>query len=215
MTSGCALHIALADIVAPGFRVGSVQVLLDHRIQHAFRRQDEVDSITARACATGKRRDVVRHALHLLAGVRRGNRQAHLPHDRQIDDVVADIGEFFQGAALRGKNLLYRFHLVRLALVDVLDPQVMRAHGNRLRHTFGDETELQPRKPSKRHAESIVRVEAFDLDTFAVGLRNDRNVAVGKDAVDVEKKDLDVTCALDSSVVGHQENDTGAASGTQ
>ena len=53
----------------------------------------------------------------------------------------------------------------------------------------------QAAEAGERDAEAVVRGEAFDLDAAAIGLRNDGDVSVGEDAVDVEDEDLDVAGA--------------------
>ena len=169
--------------------------MLDGFFKHAAGGEDEVDGIASGALSAGKRRDVVCRALYLRARVGGRDGEADFAHDGKVDDVVAYVGEFVEGAAFGGENLVDGFHLVRLALVDVFDAEVMRADGDGLRLALGDEAELEAGEAGERYAETIVRVEAFDFDTFAVGSGHDGDVAVGEDAVDVEEEDFDAAGA--------------------
>ncbi len=132
---------------------------------------------------------------HLRTGIGGGDGEAAETQDRQVDDVVADIAELVGGDFGLGEDLLEGFEFVRLPLVDELHLQVAHAQGDGLALAFGDDAGAQAAEPGKRDAEAIVCTEAFDLDAGAVGLRNDSDVAVGQDAVDVEDEHFDVACA--------------------
>ena len=62
-------------------------------------------------------------------------------------------------------------HLVGLALVDELEPEVLRADGDGGGFALGDKADAQAAEASEGDAEAVVGGEAFDFEAgvFAVG----------------------------------------------
>ncbi len=81
--------------------------------------------------------------LGLRAGIGGGDGEAYFAHDREVDDVVADVGDLVESAAFSGDDLVESVDLVRLALVDVVDLEVAGADGDNLRISLGDKANLE------------------------------------------------------------------------
>ena len=180
------LHIAGADVAGLGGGVVGVEVLLDDSVERALGSQDELNCVAAGTLSPWQWGNPVSRLLDLRAGVGRGNAQPAEAQDGQIDDVVANIAELVGGDLRLGENLLEGFQLVGLTLVDELHLEVAHAKGDGLALTLGNDAGAQAAEARKRDAETVVRGEALDLDARAVRLRNDGDVAVGQDAIDVE-----------------------------
>ena len=82
-----------------------------------------------------------------------------------------------------------------LALVDELELEVVGADGDGLGLALGDDADAEAAETGEGDAEAIVGGEAFGLDSVAVGVGDDEDLAVGEDAVDVEDEDFDVFSA--------------------
>ncbi len=82
--------------------------------------------------------DVVRLRLHFGARVRHRDGQPAAAHHRQVNDVVADVGDL-AGRALRGgEEFVERGGLVHDALAYEVNAQVARAQRHRLGDAFGN-----------------------------------------------------------------------------
>src|SRR5262249_62320232 len=73
-------------------RTPRLQVLLNNPIQRSLRPQNEFDGVTERAMPTALVGDEVCLIFARLARVGDGNRQAAMPHNRQVDYIVAYKG---------------------------------------------------------------------------------------------------------------------------
>src|SRR5581483_2849709 len=83
---------------------------------------------------------------------------------------------------------------VVLALIHMLNAQIARANRYHLRDALCNPSHLQPRNMRQRNAHAVVRGEALYLDARKlrrVCVRNNRDTAVGENAVNVEQQYLD------------------------
>ncbi len=69
---------------------------LDGLFEDAFGGEDELDRVAGCAVAAFVRRDVVSGSFDLFAGVGDGDGESADAHDGQVDDVVADVGDFVE-----------------------------------------------------------------------------------------------------------------------
>ncbi len=173
-----------------------------------MRLQDEVDRIAAGALAPGAGSDVVGHRFDLFAGVGNGNRQSADAQYGQVDHVVTDVGDLVEGERPLLHDLADGLNLVVLAHEDVLHTQGTGTLGDGFGGPLGDDSGMDTTDPGKRNAYPIVGVEPFGFkDLFrpgwCIGLRlagggfgKGPDLAIGKDAVDVEKDQADAAGAL-------------------
>jgi hypothetical protein len=197
------LHIAGTDVGGFGFGVVGVEVSLDGGVEQALCGEDEVDGVSACALAAGEWRDVVGDGFDLGAGVGGGDGKADDAEDREVDDVVADVGDLVEGAAFIRDDLVKGVALVVLALVDVVDLEIAGADGDDARVALGDEADLETSEAGHGDAHAIVGVEGFDFSAGEVvrigggdGVGDDDDIAVGEDAVDVVEEDFDAAGAV-------------------
>jgi len=87
------LHVTLAYVGGGGCFIGFVEVLLDYFFEGALGGEDEVDGVAAATEAAGIRGDVMGGGFDLFAGVGGGDGETALTHNREVDDVVADVSE--------------------------------------------------------------------------------------------------------------------------
>ena len=186
--------------------------MLDGGREDAAGVEDEIDGVASGTVAAGVGSDVVGGGFGLRAGVGDGDRETDLAHDGQVDDVVADVGDFFEGAVFGGHDLRDGVHFIGLALVDVVDLEVAGADGYDRRLALGDEADLEAGEAGDADAHAVVRGETLDLGCVAVGAaverRDDGDVAVGEDAVDVVEEDFDAAGAVFRGEIGHNADDT-------
>ena len=151
-------------------------------------------------CAAAVGGDVVRGGFGLRSRVGGGDGEAYFAHDGEVDDVVAYVGDLVEGAVFGGEDFVERVDLVGLALVDVVDLEVAGADGYDLRVALGDEADFEAGEAGDADAHAVVGGEGFDLGGVAVGVavegRDDGDVAVGEDAVDVVEEDFDAAGAV-------------------
>src|SRR5580704_11788487 len=93
------LHIAYANVGRRRGIAGFIEVLLDNFFERALSGENEVDRVASGSEASGVRSDVVSHGFDFLAGVGRGDCEPALPHDRQVNDIVADITKLIERCA--------------------------------------------------------------------------------------------------------------------
>ena len=175
--------------------LSSSRYCFDDLVEDALGVEDEVDGVAAGSVAAGVGGDVVGHGFDLGAGVGGGDGEAAGAHDGEVDDVVADVGEFVDGDAGEGEDLADGVHLVGLALVDELQLEVAGADGYGLGLALGDDADADAGEASEGDAEAVVGGEAFDFDAlcFGAGAVGDYDdLAVGEDAVYVEDEDFDL-----------------------
>jgi len=188
-------------------------------IEDTFGFKDELNCVTAGAVAAAIGSDVVRFLLDAITGVGGGDGEADFAHDGQIDDVIADIADFFERYAFLLANFANGTHLERLALIDEFKAEVVGAGGDGFALALGDDAALHAAEAGQRYAESVMGAvafgfdERFGLDTEAdvamtlggVGgaFRSRRRVAgnepegaVSEDAVYVEEDDFDFAGAV-------------------
>lgn len=186
------LHVADANIGGRRGIAGFVEVLLDDFFERALGSEDEVDRVAAGSEASGVGCNVVGHRFDFLACVGSGDGESALPHDWQVNNIVADITELVERRPGFGKDVIDRVHLVGLSLIDELKLKVVGANSNGARVPLGDDTDPQSTQTSKRDAEAIVGGETLGLDPIAFGVGNDENLAVGENAIYIEDKDFNV-----------------------
>ena len=83
--------------------------------------EDVFDGVAGRAVSTTVIDYYVRSLANFFAPVGHGDCKAYPTHYREIDDVVADIRDFFNRDALGSENFLEREELVILSEKDVVD----------------------------------------------------------------------------------------------
>ena len=115
-------------------------------------------------------RDVVSGGLGLQAGVGGGNGEAADTHDGQVDHVVAHVGELVEGDVGFGEDVADSVHLVRLPLVDELEPQVPGADGDSGGLALGDDADAQATEAREGDAEAVVGGEALDLQAILLAV---------------------------------------------
>jgi hypothetical protein len=114
------LHVAYANIGGRRGIAGLVEVLLDDFFERALGSEDEVDRVAAGSEASRVGRNVVGHRFDFLACVGSGDSEPALPHNRQVNDIIADITELVERRPGFGEDVTDGIHLVGLALVDEL-----------------------------------------------------------------------------------------------
>ena len=161
------------------------------------------------------RRDPVGLQLDVVARVGHCDGETALAHHRQVDDVVADIGDFVEADLLLLHHFAHGFHLVRLAHVDVLEAQIAGPERDGFGDALGDDGALQSGELGQRDPCAIVRVEPLGLDhtlrgdavtALAIHLRGvvggrcagrrsreDPDAAVGQHAIHVKNDQLDAS----------------------
>jgi len=134
----------------------------------------------------------VSHGFDFFAGVGRGDGEPALPHDRQVNNIVADITELVERCASFSEDVVDGIHFVGLALVNELELQIVGADSDGTGVAFGDDADPQTAQTSQRDPEAVVGGEALGLDPIAFSVGNDEDLAVGENAIYVEDEDFDV-----------------------
>src|SRR5690606_1975176 len=140
------------------------------------------------------------HAVGMLAdegiGAGHGHAQADPANDRQVRQVVAQVGDFGVVEAQLGKQLVQYDQLVFAALVKVLDAEVLRTSFDDGRLAPADDRRAYARVDQHLDAMPIQRVEGLEL--AAVG--KEVKPAVGEYAIDIEYRQADIAGALQKLV---------------
>ncbi len=180
-----------------------------------MRFEDVLDCVAESAVAAAVRCDVVRIAFDLIAGVSYGDRQAAIPHDRKIDHVVTDECDLSRLDPFLNDDFAKDAELVLNALVNVFEFQVAGAQGNRFGDALGDQSGFDSSEASQRNRRAVMGVKSLRFDvslamepkpafTAMLGglllnrllrLRRggeDKQLAVSKDAVDIEQQEFDL-----------------------
>lgn len=123
-----------------------------------------------------------------VMGVIDRNRQADPCHDRQIDHIVADIGDMLGVDTRILQNTLERRQLVAMALKDQIDPEVLHPVADNLRAAAGDDRDAHTVILQHAHAVPIAGMERLVL--FA--MITEKQAAVGEHTIDVENDELDL-----------------------
>jgi hypothetical protein len=198
LAEGGDLH-TVADVGGGDGGAIGLEELLDDAVERALGGKDEVDGIAAGAVTAGGRGDVLGGGFGLGTGVRGSDGEADLTHHAEIDDVVADVGDLVEGDVGLGHNVGNCGHLVVLALVDELEPEVVGADGDGAGLALGDDADTEASETGEGDAEAIVGAEALELEAVGVGsggLGDEVELAVGEDTVDVEDEDFDFAGAV-------------------
>jgi hypothetical protein len=186
------LHVAYANIGGRRGVAGFVEVLLDDFFEGALGCENKVDRVAASSETSRVGRNVVGHRFDFPACVGSGDGETTLPHDWQVNDIVADITELVDRRPGFGEDVIDGVHLVGLALVDELEFKVVGADSNRARVPLGYDADPQPPQTSKGDAKAVVGGKTLGLDPIAFGVGNDENLTVGENAIYVEDEDFDV-----------------------
>jgi hypothetical protein len=72
----------------------------------------------------------VRGCFYVNAGVCYSNRQPARAHHGKIDNVVADVGNFFERQIFLFHDLAHGIQFMRLTHVDIFKPKVACSQGN-------------------------------------------------------------------------------------
>ena len=176
--------------------------------------EKEFDCIPEGAFAAGVWGRVVGLPFHLGAGVLGGDRQSSVAHCRQIDDVVTDKCGFVEPESGFLDDLPEGRSLVVDTLEDKFQFQVAGPESDGFREAFGDQAGTKATKPRERNGDSIVSMEALELDRTLcaklcvllrfVVLRQEIHFAVCEDSVNIEEQELDFTGTCLSGNFGHR-----------
>lgn len=195
-----ALHATRADVGCGCGGIFGVEEGGDGGVELALGCEDEVDGIAAGSVASGVGGDVVGGCFGLQAGVGGGDGKAAGAHHGKVDDVVTDVSELVEGDAGAPENVVDGFHLVGLALVDELKPEVAGADGDGGGFALGDNADTQTAEAREGDTEAVVCGEALEFEAVllavGVGLGEEEELAVGENAVYVEDEDFDVAGAV-------------------
>ena len=173
-------------------------------LQQTLGFEDELDRIASCAVAAPVRGHVMRLGFHLLPRIGHGYGQAARAHHRQVDHVIAHVSNLVEGDAFLRHNLAYRLHLEGLALIDEFELQIAGAQCHSLADPLGNNAQLHAAQPRQRNACAVVGAITLGLDHLAgngaIGPgdwnRNDPDISVGQDAIDVEENDFDAPGAI-------------------
>jgi len=113
------------------FLTSLADILFHNFLPLALRLQNELDRIAQCAIATGVSRDVVRLQLHFGAGIFHGDGEAASAHRRQIDDVIAEEGSFFEFNSRFFDNFFEGCAFVLDSLTHVFDFKIAGAKRDR------------------------------------------------------------------------------------
>ena len=122
------------------------------------------------------------HLTHFLHGVGDGSGEADLPHDGQVDEVVAEVGDFLIREAELCLEVRVGRALVEIALVDLRDVELIGAVAQVFRLAPRDDGRLEPRAVRECDAEAVAAEER--LEELAFGA--DVDAAVRQDAVNIK-----------------------------
>ena len=143
--------------------------------------EQEVDQFAYGALAGRGGRDPAGGGQHVGHRVGRGCRQGTGAHGGQIGPVVTDEGHFVQTDVELPAQRAQDIELVRDALEDVADAQLLGALGDDVGVASGDDGQFDACPVQQRQAKAVADREGFgDL-----ALRADPDAAVGQGAVDV------------------------------
>jgi len=137
----------------------------------------------------------VSRGFYLGPGICSCNRKTTDAHYRQVDDVVAHVGDLVEGKARPPNHVHDCLCLEVLPLVDKFEFQVTGADRNSLRLALRDDAGSQAAKTCKRDAKSVMRMETLDFDSRAIEFGNHGDITICQDTVHVEEKDFDLACA--------------------
>jgi hypothetical protein len=177
-----------------------VDVFLDALLEDTVSLKDEIDGVTPRSLSAGVGSDVVGGSLNLVAGVGGGNGQPAYPHDRQIDHVIAHVGDLVESE----RSTLHYFadstNLVVLPHVDVFHTQGARTLSDRFGSTLGDYSGVDATDSRKRNADAVMGMEAFRLeDIFSLVADSSGEcpyLAVGEDSIYIEEYEANTAGAF-------------------
>lgn len=126
-------------------------------VEPALGLQDEVDEIATGAMAAGAGRNPVGFGFDLLAGVPGGNGEADLAHGREIDNIVAGVGDLVERDAFGGGDGSKRFRFEVRSLKDMIDLEVAHTYGHGVGFSLGNDAEAQSGGTADADTEPIVR----------------------------------------------------------
>ena len=185
--------------------------------------EDVFDGVAEGAIASRVGSNVVRFFLHFGTGILHRDGESCHAHGREVDDIVSDESGFFRFESCLVQNFFERGAFVVDALADVFELEVASAQGDGLGDALGDETGPDAGETGERDRGAVVGMEAFGLDeglalesesslaTVLRGLiffclsertllragwgREDEELAVGEDSVNVEEQEPDLAGA--------------------
>src|SRR5699024_8424044 len=150
------------------------------------------------ALATGRRADPMGRGPHIRHGIGHGQRQSGAAHDRQVRQIVAHAAGLLWREAQFGQQGFEVQFLVAAVEVQIFNPQVAQAGGDRRGWTPADRSRGNARSLQALQTETVMDVHGLD---FCI-VRAQIQFAVGHDAIDIENHDTDARRAL-ANIVGN------------
>ena len=123
----------------------------------------------------------------------------------ESNHIVADISELVQRNAGAGEDVVDGDHLVRLALVDELEAEILGADSDGSGFALGDEADAQAAEPLREgDPQAVVGSKTLHFQPVplsvgagqAVIFGDEEELAVGQDAIDVKDENLDAAGAI-------------------
>src|ERR1700735_2654657 len=143
--------------------------LWDGLLPFALRFQDQLDYFAGGAFASCDGGDVMRGAFDFDDGVGDGDSQADAAENREVGQVVADVGDFFVGDAGADEDGFVRLKFLRLALGYKFHSHFAGAASSGGRIAAGDQSGAYAHDAGEFDARAVVRVENFHFGDAVVG----------------------------------------------
>ncbi len=169
--------------------------LFDQFLKKALGLEDEFDCFADSASSGEGFSGVMGNPLHLGDGVADGQGKAGAAHERNIGEIIADKGYGGIGDARFLQDFFVGGHFERDLHVDEFHFHLVGAAKKCGAFAAGDTTSAETSGVSEGETLAVVGIESLDLQSAAVGLRKERDAAVGHGAVNVHKDDLDLGSA--------------------
>lgn len=164
----------------------------DQPLPLALRLEDELDELAHGTVSARIVRLQDGGLAHFLHGIADSCGEAHLPHDGQVDEVIAEVRNLLVRETQLRLEVFVGLALVEIALVDLGDVQLLSAVAEVLRLAPRDDGRLQARAVRERDAQAVAAEEGLE----ELAISSDVDAAVRQDTVDIEDDELDSFCAL-------------------
>src|ERR1700735_1903140 len=142
--------------------------LWDGLLPFALRFQDQLDYFAGGAFASCDGGDVMRGAFDFDDGVGDGDSQADAAENREVGQIVADVGDFFVGDAGADEDGFVRLEFFWLALYYEFHSHFAGAAGGSGRVAAGDQSGANAHDAGELDTGAVVRVENFHLGDAVV-----------------------------------------------